>query len=130
MWACSSFWSQENEPLADVGACQHYRCTFGPSLMGWHEARKKARPKPSMARNYFGPARPGTMHRAVLGPTPRPTGGHEPGPFKQTRNGPLTGTKRPKIISRDHGTAARSRTHARTCPCPRTGRRRPIYPFK
>jgi hypothetical protein len=40
------------------------------------------------------------MHRAVLGP--RPTGGHEPDPFKQTRNGPLTGTKRPKIISHPH----------------------------
>jgi hypothetical protein len=54
------------------------------------------------------------MHRAVLGPTPRPTGGHEPGPFKQTRNGPLTGMKRPNIISQDHGhgTAARSRTPA------------------
>jgi hypothetical protein len=37
------------------------------------------------------------MHRAVLGPTPRPTGGHEPDPFKQTRNGPLTGTKRPTM---------------------------------
>jgi hypothetical protein len=52
------------------------------------------------------------MHRAVLGPRPRPTGGHEPDPFKQTRNGPLTGTKRPKIISRSHS------------PCPRTGRQR------
>jgi hypothetical protein len=68
-----------------------YMCTFRPGLMGGHEARKKkARPKLS------------TMHRAVFGPRPRPTGGHEPGPFKQTRNGPVTGTKRPKIISRPH----------------------------
>jgi hypothetical protein len=52
------------------------------------------------------------MHRAVLGPGPRPTDEHEPGPFKQTKNGPLTGTKRPKIISRPYS------------PCPRTGRRR------
>jgi hypothetical protein len=36
------------------------------------------------------------MHRAVLGPRPKPTGGHEPGPIKQARNGPLTGTKRPE----------------------------------
>jgi hypothetical protein len=48
------------------------------------------------------------MHRVVLVPTSRPTGEHEHGPFKQTRNGPLTSTKRPKIISRDG--SARSRT--------------------
>jgi hypothetical protein len=36
------------------------------------------------------------MYRVVLGPRPRPTGGHEPGPIKQARNGPLTGTKRPE----------------------------------
>jgi hypothetical protein len=61
--------------------------------------KKKARPKHGTARNYYGPGRPGPMHWAVLGPTPRPTGGHEPGPFKQTRNGPLTGTKRPKMAA-------------------------------
>jgi hypothetical protein len=37
------------------------------------------------------------MHRTVLGPRPRPTSGHEPDPFKQARNGPLTGTKRPEL---------------------------------
>jgi hypothetical protein len=40
--------------------------------------------KPGTTRNYSGPGQPGTMHPAVLGPTPRPIDGHEPGPFKQT----------------------------------------------
>jgi hypothetical protein len=56
-----------------------YSCTFGPGLMGWHEARKKSTTQ----------ARHGTkLFRVVLGPRPRPTGGHEPGPFKQARKGP------------------------------------------
>jgi hypothetical protein len=46
------------------------------------QSTKKVRPKHGTTRNYFGPGRPGSMHRVVLGP--RPTGGHEPGPFKQT----------------------------------------------
>jgi hypothetical protein len=60
---------------------------------------------PSTARHEIisgraGPARPVVyLYRAVLGPTPRPTGGHEPGPFKQIRIGPFTGTKGPKFIA-------------------------------
>jgi hypothetical protein len=68
-----------------------YRCTFGSGLMGGHEARKKS---PAQARHDTKLFRAGPLHRAVLGPTPRPTGGHEPGPFKQTRIGPFTGTKK------------------------------------
>jgi hypothetical protein len=90
---------------------EDYRCTFGPGLMGEHEARKKVRSKHDMAQNYLGPGRPGPLHRVVLGPTPRPTGGHEPDPFKQTRIGPFTGTKRPEI----HSSASAQRTPV----CPR-----------
>jgi hypothetical protein len=60
---------------------------------------KKARPRHGTARNYFGPGRAGTMHRAGFGPKPRPMGGHEPGPFNKARKGPLPGTKRPVIIN-------------------------------
>jgi hypothetical protein len=62
--------------------------------------------------------------RAVLGPTPRPTGGHEPGPFKQTRNGPLTGTKRPEMAA---STASAAAGRQRTCPR-RMGLRRGPFP--
>jgi hypothetical protein len=70
-----------------------------PSPVGWHEARKKARPRHGTTRNYFRPGRPGTMHRAGFGPKPRPMGGHEPGPFNKARKGPLPGTNRPVIIN-------------------------------
>jgi hypothetical protein len=63
---------------------------------------KKARPRHGTTRNYFGPGRPGTMHRAGFGPKPRPMGGHEPGPFNKARKGPLPGTNRPVIINPAH----------------------------
>jgi hypothetical protein len=71
-----------------------------------------------------GPGRPGPMYRAVLGPMSRPTGGHEPDPFKQTRNGPLTGTKRPEMAA---STASAAAGRRRTCPR-RMGLRRGPFP--
>jgi hypothetical protein len=65
------------------------------------------------------------MHRAVFGPTPRPTGGHEPDPFKQTRNVPLIGTKRPEMAA---STASATAGRQRTCPW-RMGLRRGPFPF-
>jgi hypothetical protein len=96
-----------------------YRCTFRPSLMGWHEARKKSTAQ----------ARHGPLHRAVLGPTPRPTGGHEPGPFKQTRNGPLIGTKRPEMAASASSATAACRPAAHSCPRADGPKARPRDPF-
>jgi hypothetical protein len=109
-----------------LGTDSVYRCTFGPGLMGWHEARKKSTAQARHVTKLFraGPARPGPMHRAVLGQTLRPTGGHEPDPFKQTRNGPLTGTKRPEMAA---STASAAAGRQRTCPR-RMGLRRGPFP--
>jgi hypothetical protein len=65
----------------------------------WARSMKKS---PAQARHdtklfRAGPA--GPLYWAVLGPTPRPTGGHEPGPFKQIRISPFTGTKGLKFIA-------------------------------
>jgi hypothetical protein len=100
----------------------------GPN--GWARSTKKARPWHGTTRNYFGSGRPGPLHRVVLGPTPRPTGGHETGPFKQTRNGPFTGTKRPEMLSlRPRQHSARQPAAAHSCPRADGPKARPRGPF-
>lgn len=49
MWACSSFWSQENEPLADVGACQHRGSPKRPDVMSRPRVPCPCPPVPSGA---------------------------------------------------------------------------------
>jgi hypothetical protein len=66
-----------------------YRCTFGPDLMGWPEARKKARPRHDTSRNILVSGRHDPIYWAGFGPKSRPMGGHEHGPFKADMKWPI-----------------------------------------